>query len=73
MNALQCEMLRIARKLHGKIFKPVRRKTWESSFTEYAPVGTILWFNTPDTSTHILSEKDFLREIWHEFREENKK
>lgn len=71
MTRIQKQLMQAAKFKYGKISKCIHRWTWESCFTATDNL-MIFWFNTPDSSTHIIEHDlkaggDFFQQIWYNF------
>lgn len=65
MSAVREAMVKLAKVRFGKDLRPVRNhKSLDQCFTDYDG-ELILWFNTPDHSTHIVSSKHITEEALH--------
>jgi len=55
MDKKKIQLIEKAKKIYGEIFPCINRKTLEECFTSTNNGEPLLWFNTKDHSTHIVS------------------
>jgi hypothetical protein len=58
MDTEKVKLIQKAQKIYGTIYPCVNKSSLEECFTVSKKGMLILWFNTEDKSTHMISEDD---------------
>ncbi len=55
MEELKKQLIKRAEEAYGKIYPCINKSSLDECFTMTKEDGLILWFNTKDNSTHLIS------------------